>query len=158
MWLPQGDMAASIASRVSMKSASFCLLLYLGIYVRRIQCCWSAQPVGEVVCLRFLDCWSSWIASARHCACGRQASAEARLQEAQANGEAMTVRVQSKQFAKSLQCSQLTAPAQLLMGIGPGEGHLHIMFVYRDDLDGEGAADDSISLSYRLPVMEDDFV
>ncbi|KAK9829193.1 hypothetical protein WJX72_004433 [[Myrmecia] bisecta] len=79
---------------------------------------------------------------------------EARLQEALDNGDAFMANIQIKHFAKSLHSSQLTSPAQLLCGIGENQGHVHLMFVYRDP-NSEAGFDDNISLSYKLPVRDD---
>ncbi len=43
---------------------------------------------------------------------------------------------------------------QVLCGIGEARGHLHFMFVYRDPF-SEAGYDDNISLSYKLPVLQD---
>ena len=45
--------------------------------------------------------------------------------------------------------------SQALCGIGEGQSHVHFMFVYRDPL-GEAEYDDHISLSYKLPVLQED--
>ncbi|CAK0780782.1 hypothetical protein CVIRNUC_005173 [Coccomyxa viridis] len=82
-------------------------------------------------------------------------SPEARLSEALQSGEAADATVQLKHFSRSLQSSHLTQPAQALCGIGEGQSHVHFMFVYRDPL-GEAEYDDHISLSYKLPVLQDD--
>ena len=43
---------------------------------------------------------------------------------------------------------------QALCGIGEGQSYVHFMFVYRDPL-GEAEYDDNISLSYKLPVLQE---
>lgn len=43
---------------------------------------------------------------------------------------------------------------QVLCGIGETGGHVHFMFVYRDPF-SEAGYDDKISLSYKLPVLQD---
>lgn len=83
----------------------------------------------------------------------RANSPEERLQEALRNQDAVTACIQQKHFAKSLQSSQLTQPAQLLCGIAES-GYVHFMFVYKDPMRDVGY-DNDISLSYCLPVRED---
>lgn len=78
---------------------------------------------------------------------------ERRLQEALQNQDSVTACIQQKHFAKSLQSSQLTQPAQLLCGIAES-GYVHFMFVYKDPMRDVGY-DDDISLSYRLPVRDE---
>ncbi|KAL3150371.1 hypothetical protein ABBQ32_000210 [Trebouxia sp. C0010 RCD-2024] len=80
-------------------------------------------------------------------------SPEERLQEALQNHDAVTACIQQKHFARSLQSSQLTQPAQLLCGIAES-GYVHFMFVYKDPMRDVGY-DNDISLSYCLPVRED---
>ncbi len=43
---------------------------------------------------------------------------------------------------------------QVLCGIGDTGGHVHFMFVYRDPF-SEAGYDDKISLSYKLPVLQE---
>ena len=43
---------------------------------------------------------------------------------------------------------------QALCGIGEGQSYVHFMFVNRDPL-GEAEYDDNISLSYKLPVLQE---
>ena len=83
----------------------------------------------------------------------RANSPEERLQEALQNQDAVTACIQQKHFAKSLQSSQLTQPAQLLCGIAES-GYVHFMFVYKDPMRDVGY-DNDISLSYRLPVRDE---
>ncbi|BDA43309.1 hypothetical protein COCOBI_04-3210 [Coccomyxa sp. Obi] len=83
-----------------------------------------------------------------------EAAPEGRLQEATRNGDAASAIVQVKHFTKSLHSSQLTQPAQVLCGIGDTGGHVHFMFVYRDPF-SEAGYDDKISLSYKLPVLQE---
>ena len=45
-------------------------------------------------------------------------------------------------------------PMQALCGVGEGQSYVHFMFVYRDPL-GEAEYDDHISLSYKLPVLQE---
>jgi len=42
---------------------------------------------------------------------------------------------------------------QALCGIAEGDSYVHFMFVYKDPL-GEAEYDDNISLSYKLPVLQ----
>ena len=83
----------------------------------------------------------------------RATSPEERLQEALQNQDAVTACIQQKHFAKSLQSSQLTQPAQLLCGIAES-GYVHFMFVYKDPMRDVGF-DNDISLSYCLPVRDE---
>lgn len=84
----------------------------------------------------------------------RQESPEGRLKEAQENGDSVRACVQQKHFARSLQSSQYTQPAQLLCGITEG-GFVHFMFVYRNPLQDSASFDDSMSISYSLPVRDE---
>ena len=82
----------------------------------------------------------------------RANSPEERLKESAQNNDALTACIQQKHFAKSLQSSQLTQPAQLYCGIAE-TGYVHFMFVYKDPMRDAGF-DDDISLSYQLPVRD----
>uniref|UniRef100_A0A061RQ64 Checkpoint protein n=1 Tax=Tetraselmis sp. GSL018 TaxID=582737 RepID=A0A061RQ64_9CHLO len=83
------------------------------------------------------------------------ASADERLREILSAEEgAASVEVQLKHVAKSLQVSQLTQPHQLLCGFAENNGHVHLMFVYRDPF-SNAAYDDRVSLSYKLPVRSE---
>ncbi|KAL0029993.1 hypothetical protein WJX77_012183 [Trebouxia sp. C0004] len=82
----------------------------------------------------------------------RANSPEERLKESAQNNDALTACIQQKHFAKSLQSSQLTQPAQLYCGIAE-TGYVHFMFVYKDPMKDAGF-DDDISLSYQLPVRD----
>ncbi|CAD7698791.1 unnamed protein product [Ostreobium quekettii] len=84
----------------------------------------------------------------------RPETAEERLQESLEMEQAAGVDVQTKHLSRSLAASQLTQPAQLLCGIGENGGYVHFMFVYRDPLSTAGF-DDSMSLSFKLPVREE---
>ena len=87
------------------------------------------------------------------CIC-RESSPDGRLKEAQQNGDAVQACVQQKHFARSLASSQHTQPAQLLCGIAEG-GFVHFMFVYRNPMQDSGSFDDTISISYSLPVRDE---
>ncbi len=54
----------------------------------------------------------------------------------------------------SIVLSLLEALLQALCGIGEGQSYVHFMFVYKDPL-GEAEYDDNISLSYKLPVLQE---
>jgi HUS1 checkpoint protein len=84
----------------------------------------------------------------------RRTSPEGRLQEARANGDASSVVVQLKHFARSLHSSQLTQPAKVLMGLAQSGGYVHFMFVYTDPF-ADAGVDEDINLSFKLPVRED---
>lgn len=44
---------------------------------------------------------------------------------------------------------------QVLCGIAEGGGHVHLVMVYQSVF-GEASYEDKLSVSYRLPVREDD--
>lgn len=50
--------------------------------------------------------------------------------------------------------AQVAGPEKLLCGIAEGGGHVHFMFVFRDPMSDAGY-DDSIALSFKLPVRDD---
>ncbi|GAQ86340.1 hypothetical protein KFL_002830170 [Klebsormidium nitens] len=77
----------------------------------------------------------------------------ARLQRALEQGEASVVKVNMKHFVRSLQC-HLTKPDACYCGVAPGNACLLMMFQYFAP--GTRLTDDSISLQYRLPVLEQD--
>lgn len=83
-------------------------------------------------------------------------TAEERLEEARAGGNAAEVTLLARHLSKALGSSQISQPARLLCGISGNLGHVHIMFVHRDPC-SEDEFDDSISLSYKLPVRVDDY-
>jgi HUS1 checkpoint protein len=82
-------------------------------------------------------------------------TAEERLEEARSGGNAAEVTLLARHVSKALSSSQISQPARLLCGISGNLGHVHIMFVHRDPC-SEDEFDDSISLSYKLPVRVDD--
>lgn len=84
----------------------------------------------------------------------RSDTAEGRMKESLQNGEGISVSVQLKQFAKTLQSCQLTSPSELYCGIAEDRGHVHFVFVYRST-DNDGANSDDINLSYKVPVLEE---
>ena len=49
-----------------------------------------------------------------------------------------------------------TCHSQVLCGVGEGQSQVHLMFVYQDP-DSEAGYDDKISLSYKLPVLQEEF-
>ena len=49
---------------------------------------------------------------------------------------------------------RLSAVLQALCGVGEGQSYVHFMFVYKDPL-GEAEYDDNVSLSYKLPVLQE---
>lgn len=73
-------------------------------------------------------------------------SASDRLQQALARGQASAVKVNLKHFARSLHC-HLTKPDASFCGVVPIDSCLLMMFQY---------AEGSISLQYRLPVLDMD--
>lgn len=54
-----------------------------------------------------------------------------------------------------LAAASLSGPAQVLLGLPAGGGYAHVMFVYRNPR-GSEPFDDSLGLSFKLPVREDD--
>ena len=50
---------------------------------------------------------------------------------------------------------QVAAPGKLLIGIAENRGHVHFMFVFGDPF-SDGGYDDNISLSYKMPIRDDD--
>ncbi|KAL3695329.1 hypothetical protein R1sor_009405 [Riccia sorocarpa] len=75
-----------------------------------------------------------------------------RLREALNNELASVVKVDVKQFVKSLQCHH-TKPDASFCGIAPNDGCLLMMFQFF--IPGTRQTDNSISLHYRLPVLLD---
>ncbi|XP_059642519.1 checkpoint protein hus1 isoform X1 [Cornus florida] len=78
-------------------------------------------------------------------------SAQTRTQRAIQRGDAMTVQVSVKHFAKSLQC-HLAKPDCAFYGIGPQGACLTVIFQFF--IAGTRQTDKSISLHCRLPVLE----
>lgn len=60
--------------------------------------------------------------------------------------------VQELHFSSNL---FLLALWQVLCGIAEGGGHVHLVMVYQSVF-GEASYEDKLSVSYRLPVREDD--
>ena len=58
------------------------------------------------------------------------------------------------QWTSSSSPTGLIAVLQALCGVGEGQSYVHFMFVYKDPL-GEAEYDDNISLSYKLPVLQE---
>ncbi len=56
---------------------------------------------------------------------------------------------------QALHSSQLTGPAQLLLGIAESGGHVQMLFAYRDQFGGQ-AYDSDMTLTFVLPVREND--
>ncbi|KAG6542819.1 hypothetical protein Mapa_015723 [Marchantia paleacea] len=75
-----------------------------------------------------------------------------RLRDALDKSLASVVKVDVKQFVKSLQCHH-TKPDASFCGIAPNDGCLLIMLQYF--IPGTRQTDNSISLHYRLPVLLD---
>lgn len=78
-------------------------------------------------------------------------SSASRLQLALEKGEASKVFVNMKHFAKSLQC-HLTKPDAAFCGVGAVDSCLYMMFQYF--IPGTRQTDNTISLHYRLPVLD----
>ncbi|XP_024383861.1 uncharacterized protein [Physcomitrium patens] len=82
---------------------------------------------------------------------GSASSSASRLQQAIQKGEASRVLVNMKHFAKSLQC-HLTRPDAAFCGVGELDSCLFMMFQYF--IPGTRLTDNTISLHYRLPVLD----
>lgn len=78
-------------------------------------------------------------------------SASARLERALQRGEASVVQVSMKHFVKSLQC-HLTKPDTSFYGIAQNDSSLTMIFQFF--VPGTRQMDNSISLHYRLPVLD----
>eukprot|EP00775_Hariotina_reticulata_P013050 gene13050-13177_t len=85
----------------------------------------------------------------------RQLSAEQQLQDALDEGDAMAVHIQVKQLLKVIDVSKMSRPEQILLGIGEGCGHVHVMYVYRDPF-ADRPYDDSMAVNFKLPVRDED--
>ncbi|XP_019055424.1 PREDICTED: uncharacterized protein LOC104610120 isoform X2 [Nelumbo nucifera] len=79
------------------------------------------------------------------------ASAQSRTEMAKQRGEALSVQVSMKHFAKSLQC-HLTKPDSAFYGIAAQGGCLTVIFQFF--IPGTRQTDKSISLHCRLPVLD----
>lgn len=68
---------------------------------------------------------------------------------------AVRVELRAKHLAKALGAAVPSRPAQVLLGVGPGEGYVQVHAIYRDPgVDGtHGAYDDSVGLSMKLPTQ-----
>ena len=82
-------------------------------------------------------------------------SAEARLQEALANKEADSVRLDVKHLKRVLDAVPLSEPMNLLLGLNRASGVAHVMFSYANLMEEEGGLDKSISVSMLLPLRLD---
>ena len=88
----------------------------------------------------------------------RSVSAEApaqRLHAARGAGLVVDAVLQSKMLARALAAVQITQPAQLMLGVPPDGGCLHMMPVYRNPMYASGM-DDSLFMLLQLPVSQDD--
>ncbi|KAF5831845.1 DNA damage checkpoint protein [Dunaliella salina] len=83
----------------------------------------------------------------------RSLPAEQQLQAAVEAGDATVVHVPLKHLARVLAVSALTGPSQILFGLGEEHSCVHIMFVFRDPTK-DAAYDDSVALSFKLPLVE----
>ncbi|EFJ20497.1 hypothetical protein SELMODRAFT_108915 [Selaginella moellendorffii] len=79
------------------------------------------------------------------------ASPATRLEQALARGEASSVQVKIKHFAKSLQCS-LTRPDTCYVGVAPSLSYLVMKFQFYAPATHH--PDTAVTLHYRLPVLE----
>lgn len=62
---------------------------------------------------------------------------------------------QVKSLLRVLGVGALTAPSKMLTGIDAAKGYVHVLFVYCDPHNAGEAWDDSLGLSFKLPVRED---
>ena len=85
----------------------------------------------------------------------RAAQPEARLQQAQHNGDASSVIIQLKHLARTLHAATVLSSGQALCGIEGGGGYVHFMFVFAD-AEAEVGYDDRVQLSCKLPVRADE--
>ncbi|GBG60636.1 hypothetical protein CBR_g8656 [Chara braunii] len=74
-----------------------------------------------------------------------------RLREAINRGEAHSVKVAVKHFAKSLQC-HLTKPDHSFIGVSPNESCVLLMFQYFHS--GSWEVDENLHMHYRIPVLD----
>ncbi|KAG2453525.1 hypothetical protein HYH02_001745 [Chlamydomonas schloesseri] len=86
-------------------------------------------------------------------ACDRSKPVSEQLRMALENGTAVSVHVLLKQLARVISTSQLTEPAQVLLGIGEGGGHVHVLHVFRDP-HKDDVYDDNVTLAFKLPVRD----
>ncbi|KAL6782852.1 HUS1 [Auxenochlorella protothecoides x Auxenochlorella symbiontica] len=87
-------------------------------------------------------------------ASSRQTDPAERLAAAEATGHAAGACTLAKHLSRALLASQFTGPAQLLLGIAGDGGFVHLLCIYSDPESSAGY-DDSMSLSFKLPVRSD---
>ncbi|KFM28667.1 putative histone-lysine N-methyltransferase ATXR3 [Auxenochlorella protothecoides] len=87
-------------------------------------------------------------------ASSRQTDPAERLAAAEATGHAAGACTVAKHLSRALLASQFTGPAQLLLGIAGDGGFVHLLCIYSDPESSAGY-DDSMSLSFKLPVRSD---
>jgi hypothetical protein len=90
-----------------------------------------------------------------HALLDRSLPAEQQLDALLRAGAARRAHLQLRHLARVLAAASLSAPAQVLLGLPAGGGYAHVMFVYRNPR-GNEPFDDSLGLSFKLPVREDD--
>ncbi|KAJ9533781.1 hypothetical protein QJQ45_026865 [Haematococcus lacustris] len=112
----------------------------------------SAVNVALGSHVRQLDVYPQSVAPAAEC--DRSLPVEQQLHAALQAGDAVAVSLPLKHLARVLNVSLLSAPAQILCGVGEGAAHVHIMFVYRDP-SKDHAYDETVALSFRLPVKDE---
>lgn len=78
-----------------------------------------------------------------------------RLHAARGAGLVVDAVLQSKMLARALAAVQITQPAQLMLGVPPDGGSLHMMPVYRNPMDAS-SLDHSMFMLLQLPVSQDD--
>jgi len=81
--------------------------------------------------------------------------AEQQLDALLRRGAARRAQLQLRHLGKVLAAAALSGPAQVLLGLPRGGGYAHLMFVYRNPR-GSEPFDDSLGLSFKLPVREED--
>ncbi|CAG9467567.1 unnamed protein product [Pedinophyceae sp. YPF-701] len=82
----------------------------------------------------------------------REDTAEGRLREAKALGQAVSAEVNLRHVKRALDAAPLTVPMQMLCGINPHAGVVHIMFAYADPNASDMQLDESLDLAMKLPL------
>jgi hypothetical protein len=90
-----------------------------------------------------------------HTLLDRSLPAEQQLDALLRAGAARRAALHLRHLARVLAAASLSQPAQVLLGLPKGGGYAHVMFVYRNPR-GTEPFDDSLGLSFKLPVREED--
>jgi HUS1 checkpoint protein len=108
-------------------------------------------PVNGYLKFQDLDIQVSFMVFPAEPSSSAASSSTRRLQLALQKEEASAVSVSMKHFAKSLQC-YLTKPDASFCGVAPDDACLLMLFQYFKP--GTRQTDNTISLHYRLPVLD----